>query len=157
MTLLTDFDPVSLEALADADLRHSRSSRQARTTSFERLTFATVAGAECVTCDLGIRLAGPTVARPACATISCWSRPSQSTATAQPSDNSRRWGSKSSRFSKYRVGMSRVGGAVGFGDHPVSELFTTERRVAFRPNQPPAPKRQNPCKFDLCCDRGDRI
>lgn len=30
-------------------------------------------------------------------------------------------------LSKYRVGMSRVGAAVRFGDQPGSELFTTER------------------------------
>jgi VTC domain len=101
------------QALADADLTAPEELTPSLTTSFERLTFATVDGAERLTCDLGVRLAGPDGAiartRDDLVLVETKSEHGDSPADRQLAA----MGVEIISLSKYRVGMSRVGAAVG--------------------------------------------
>jgi hypothetical protein len=110
-------------ALGDAGLEAPEELRASLTTAFERVTIVARSGSERLTCDFGVRLIGAgdeaVKMRPDLVLVETKSESGDS-----PAD--RLLGSMRVQpiaLSKFRVGMSAVGGAQRFGPQPGSELF----------------------------------
>jgi hypothetical protein len=110
-------------ALAEAGLEPPEQLAAALTTSFHRVTFAAREGSERLTCDLGVKLVGPhDEAAEMHRDLVLLETKSES--GESPADRAlARMGITPISLSKYRVGMSLVGGAQRFGPQPGSELF----------------------------------
>lgn len=92
------------------------------TTSFTRVTFVMDDGSERLTCDLGVRLSAPRGAvamRPDLVLVETKSESGEGRADRHLTA----MGFRPISLSKYRVGMSAVGGADRSGSQPGSELF----------------------------------
>jgi hypothetical protein len=116
-------------ALADADVDLDGSDDLGAalcptlTTSFDRLTLASRRGSERLTCDLGVRLRAPDGAAAAIKedVVLVETKSEDGESPADRELERMRVGSVS--LSKYRVGMSLVGGARDAGPQPGSEHF----------------------------------
>jgi VTC domain len=109
--------------LEKADVKAPDSLSASLTTSFDRVTFAARSGSERLTCDFGVQLTGSdgeaVAMRDGLVLIETKSQAGES-----PADHElTRMGFTPISLSKYRVGMSIVGGADRFGDQPGGELF----------------------------------
>jgi hypothetical protein len=111
------------DALRAVGLDTPRDFRATLTTSFQRLTFAARDGAERLTCDFGVRLIGSDDS------VVAMDRGLILIETKSESGNSpadrelHRMDVEPISLSKYRVGISTVGGTEGYGNQPGSELF----------------------------------
>jgi hypothetical protein len=95
----------------------------ALTTSFDRLTFASRDGSERLTCDLGVRLRAPD-GTTAAMNEDLVLVETKSEDGDSPADRElERMGIDSISLSKYRVGVSLVGGAQGSRPQPGSDFF----------------------------------
>jgi hypothetical protein len=93
------------------------------TTAFDRVTLASRRGPERLTCDLGVRLRAPNGAA-AAINEDLLLVETKSEDGESPADRElERMGISSISLSKYRVGMSLVGGARDAGPQPGSEHF----------------------------------
>ena len=110
-------------ALEKAGLQPPEDLRPALTTSFRRATLVARDGSERLTCDFGVRLIGlderTAQMRHSLVLIEAKSETGDSPADRELADI----GVSPISLSKYRVGMSTVGGAERFGTQPGSELF----------------------------------
>jgi VTC domain len=92
-------------------------------TAFDRVTFASRRGPERLTCDLGVTLRAPDGAtasmKPDVVLVETKSEDGDSPADRELG----RMGLETMSLSKYRVGVSLVGGAQASGPQPGSELF----------------------------------
>ena len=92
-------------------------------TSFDRITFSGRSGSERLTCDLGVRLTG-TDDQSVAIDDHVVLIETKTEAGDGPVDRElARMGLEPISLSKYRVGMSMVGAAGGYGAQPGSELF----------------------------------
>jgi hypothetical protein len=111
------------EALSSAGVEPPDDLGPSLTTAFERLTIASCHGSERLTCDFGVRLIGPdgdtAAMRRDLALVETKSESGDSPADRELA----RMGITPISLSKYRVGMSLVGGAERFGAQPGSDLF----------------------------------
>jgi hypothetical protein len=112
-----------LSALDGAGVEPPGDLSASLTTAFERLTLASRNGSERLTCDFGVRLIAPegdTVAmRGDLVLVETKSEEGDSPADHELTG----MGITPISLSKYRVGMSLVGGAERFGAQPGSDLF----------------------------------
>src|SRR5437588_7455660 len=110
-------------ALTSTGLEAPKDLNRSLTTSFRRVTLAAATGSEQLTCDLTVRLIGPdaeTVSmRDDLVLVETKSESGDGPADRQLAEMQVRPIS----LSKYRVGMSAVGGADRFGAQPGSEFF----------------------------------
>jgi|SRR5437588_651099 len=110
-------------ALGGAGLPASQELSPSLTTSFERVTLAASSGSERLTCDFGVQLTGPdgetAAMRSGLVLIETKSEAGDSPADRQLA----RMQLEPISLSKYRVGMSTVGGADRYGAQPGSDLF----------------------------------
>ena len=110
-------------ALGGAGLQASQELSPSLTTSFERVTLAASSGSERLTCDFGVQLTGPdgetAAMRSGLVLIETKSEAGDSPADRQLA----RMQLEPISLSKYRVGMSTVGGADRYGAQPGSDLF----------------------------------
>jgi VTC domain-containing protein len=110
------------EALGDAGLDAPERMAPTLLTRFERITLAAREGSERLTCDLGVRLANPH-GQAACLRDGVILVETKSENGESPADRALAdLGLESISLSKYRVGMSLVGGAEQ-EPQPGSELF----------------------------------
>lgn len=110
-------------ALADQGLESPEDLDATLTTAFDRVTLAARDGSERLTCDFGVRLRGrdgdSVRMHRDLVLVETKSEDGQS-----PSDRElARMSVSTISLSKYRVGMSLVGGAQRFGPQPGSDLF----------------------------------
>jgi hypothetical protein len=114
-------------ALAGARLETPEDLRPALTTAFRRATLAAREGSERLTCDFGVRLIGldgkTAQMRRDLVLVETKSETGDSPADRELSQ----MGVNAISLSKYRVGMSAVGGAQRFGPQPGGELFEPHR------------------------------
>lgn len=111
-------------ALADQGLEIPEELDATLTTEFERVTMAAREGSERITCDFGVRLVGrdgdSAHMRRGLILVETKSEDGNS-----PADRElERMGVQTISLSKYRVGISRVGGGQRFGSQPGSDLFS---------------------------------
>lgn len=110
-------------ALNGAGLEPPGELSAALTTAFERVTLAARSGSERLTCDFAVRLIGPddeaVTMRGDLVPLETKSEDGESPADRELA----RMGHEPISLSKYRVGMSTVGGAERFGVQPGSKLF----------------------------------
>jgi VTC domain-containing protein len=110
------------EALDGAGLDVPERMEPTMLTRFRRMTLASRAGAERLTCDIGVRLSGPD-GETACLRDGVILVETKSERGESPADRVlAELGLEPSSLSKYRVGISLVGGADR-GPQPGSELF----------------------------------
>ncbi len=126
---LTDEARSCLEsALEDAGVAVPDELEASLISSFDRVTFAARRGSERLTCDLGVRLVSPdgprAVMKGDLVLVETKSEDGESPADRLLTE----MGEEPISLSKYRVGMSLVGAASGFGDQPGRELFELEPR-----------------------------
>ena len=114
------------DALADASLDRPERLEPTLVTTFTRITFAADRTPERLTCDLGIALSSPTGAgaRIKGGTVVVESKSEHGESAAD--DALERVGAEEVSLSKYRVGMSLVGGAPVEESQPGSELFAVD-------------------------------
>jgi hypothetical protein len=111
-------------ALADQGIEMPEKLEATLTTEFERVTMAARDGSERLTCDLGVRLVGrdgdSVQMHEDLILVETKSEDGNS-----PADREfERMGVETISLSKYRVGISAVGGAQRFGAQPGSDLFS---------------------------------
>lgn len=116
-------------ALADAGLETPEDLGPTLTTSFQRVTLGARRGSERLTCDIGVKLTAPdgnvATMRNDLVLVETKSEDGDSPADSEL----RRMEIEPVSVSKYRVGMSLVGGAQSFGAQPGSDLFGGGRRA----------------------------
>jgi hypothetical protein len=123
-------------ALEGAGLSAPGELARSLVTSFTRVTFAAEDGSERLTCDLGVRLSargGAVAMRRGLVLVETKSESGESPADRHLA----RMEFEPISLSKYRVGMSAVGGADRFGSQPGSELFEPLARTAEGFSTPP--------------------
>ncbi|MBV8430367.1 MAG: polyphosphate polymerase domain-containing protein [Solirubrobacterales bacterium] len=110
-------------ALDDVGLEAPEDLRDALATEFERVTLTAVKGSERLTCDFGVRLIRPDGDRVRMRSELVLVETKSETGESPADRELERMGHQSISLSKYRVGMSLVGGAGRFGAQPGSEFF----------------------------------
>jgi VTC domain len=114
-------------ALADAGVDGpndvSGELRPTLTTAFQRVTFASLRGPERLTCDLGVKLRAPDGAAASMKQDLVLVETKSEDGDSPADRELGRMGIESISLSKYRVGVSLVGGAQGSGAQPGSDLF----------------------------------
>jgi hypothetical protein len=110
-------------ALEDAGLAVPEELTASLTSSFARVTFAARAGGERVTCDLDVRLIGPDDQTAVLGKGRILVETKSETGESPADSELAQLDVEPVSLSKYRVGMSLVGAAEGFGSQPGSELF----------------------------------
>jgi hypothetical protein len=115
-------------ALDEADVKAPQSLGSRLTTSFDRVTFAARSGSERLTCDFCVRLIGSGADTAAMRDDLVLIETKSETGESPADHELARMGLTPVSLSKYRVGMSIVGGADRFGDQPGSEFFGTGAR-----------------------------
>ena len=93
------------------------------TTEFERVTLAAREGSERLTCDFGVRLTGADGQAARMRSDLVLAETKSESGTSPADRELQNMQLQPISLSKYRVGMSLVGGAAGYGEQPGSELF----------------------------------
>lgn len=110
-------------ALSDAGLDLPEDLKAVLTTAFRRVTLASRGGSERLTCDFDVRLVGPRGEAAEMRTGLSLVETKSETGDSPADRELKRLGYAPISLSKYRVGMSLVGGAERFGEQPGSDLF----------------------------------
>jgi VTC domain len=110
-------------ALADAGLEAPGDLEATLTSEFDRVTLAARDGSERLTCDFGVRLVGPRSESVRMRRNLVLAETKSENGRAPADRELERMSVPTISLSKYRVGISLVGGGQRFGPQPGSDLF----------------------------------